>query len=185
MKKRRIFWATLLLLGLALGAVLAPYAWYGATGLARGERFYHGMPSSYWRQREADLGTEARPALPALVERLEDIDARVAVRAARLLWQLDGSTLGTAALLRALGNHNKDTRASAALVLGEIGPEARSAVPSLLRAEGDGEESVRAEVIRALKRILGERLDVKPLDIFKQKRLGPEGDWPAPRCDRA
>jgi HEAT repeat protein len=88
----------------------------------------------------ADLGAEARPAIPALIHaHLWDQDAAVRVEAAVALWKIDRrDALAVPGLIKGLQHQNEFIRWIAADCLREMGPYARDAVPALreaLRAE--------------------------------------------------
>jgi HEAT repeat protein len=84
-----------------------------------------------------DLGAEARPAVPPLIHTaLWDEDPAVRVEAAVALWKIDRTraALVIPALIKALANDNELICWIAADYLGQIGPEAREAVPALRQA---------------------------------------------------
>jgi hypothetical protein len=58
--KRRLLWLGVGLVALPLAAVLLPWGWYAVPGLLRGEHFYEGLPSSYWRRQLTGSGNEWR-----------------------------------------------------------------------------------------------------------------------------
>jgi HEAT repeat protein len=104
-----------------------------------------------------NLGRAARSAVPALIHTsLWDEDHAVRVEAAVALWKIDRKgPLVIPALTKALADDNELICWMAADALGQIGPEAREAVPALRRAlQRDFRISlVRTGVILALKRI--------------------------------
>lgn len=78
-------------------------------------------------------GPSAAPLVAALRRRLIDEDAAVRLRAAEALWHItQDASLALPALCACLGDD--DLRWQAALVAGEIGPEAAPAVPALIEA---------------------------------------------------
>jgi len=84
-----------------------------------------------------DLGREALPAVPLLIHTaLWDEDAAVRMEAAMALWKIDRTKapLVIAALIKALADDNELICWIAADCLGQIGPEARKAVPALRQA---------------------------------------------------
>jgi HEAT repeat protein len=84
-----------------------------------------------------DLGREAQPAVPLLIHTaLWDEDPAVRMEAAMALWKIDRTKapLVIAALIKALANDNELICWIAADRLGQIGPEAREAVPALRQA---------------------------------------------------
>jgi HEAT repeat protein len=119
------------------------------------------------------LGPDARPAVPALLKALGDKKNnewvpgfQISIREA-LLQALGrataGSTDGVAALSAALQNDSlpllirAPCRAAAARALGEVGPEARTAVPLLQAALKDNNGRVRGAAEVALKKIEPEK----------------------------
>jgi HEAT repeat protein len=80
-----------------------------------------------------DLGRAAQPSVPALIHAaLWDEDPAVRVEAAMALWKIDRKgPLVIPALIEALANNNELICWIAADYLGQIGPEARQAVPAL------------------------------------------------------
>ncbi len=83
-----------------------------------------------------DLGCAARPSVPALIRTaLWDENPAVRVEAAVALWKIDRKgPLVIPALIKALANNNEFICWMAADGLGQIGPEARQAVPALQQA---------------------------------------------------
>ncbi len=83
-----------------------------------------------------DLGCEARSAVPALTHAaLWDENPAVRVEAAVALWKIDRKgPLVIPALIKALANNNEFICWMAADCLGQIGPQARQAVPALQQA---------------------------------------------------
>jgi HEAT repeat protein len=84
-----------------------------------------------------NLGRGARSAAPALIHAaLWDEDSAVRVEAAAALWKIDRrGPLVIPALMDALEDHNELICWMAADFLGQIGPEARVAIPALQRAQ--------------------------------------------------
>jgi hypothetical protein len=83
-----------------------------------------------------DLGPEAREAVPALTHaHLRDPDAAVRVEAAVALWKIDRKAASVVAvLIKALEDPNEMICWMAADCLGQMGAEAREAVPALQQA---------------------------------------------------
>lgn len=84
-----------------------------------------------------DFGREAQPALGALIHAsLWDDDAAVRVEAAVALWKIDHNKapLVLPTLVKALGDANELICWIAADCLGQMGPEAREAIPALQQA---------------------------------------------------
>jgi HEAT repeat protein len=137
-------------------------------------------------QALGELGPDARPAVPALKAALNDSRREVQEAALAALGKIRGP--GLAVLIGVV----KDTRASPALrrraaeTLGEIGPEARSALPVLTEAlKGGGgkgrrrpapDSDIRVEAAAALGLIArgSDREVVATLEaLAADKKLGP------------
>jgi HEAT repeat protein len=107
-----------------------------------------------------NFGRDARPAVPALIHTaLWDKDPAVRVEAAAALWKIDRKgPLVIPALVEALADDNELVCWMAADYLGQIGPEARDAVPALRRALGRPFKIrlIRKGVALALRRIDGQ-----------------------------
>jgi HEAT repeat protein len=111
-----------------------------------------------------DLGRTARAALPALIHAsLWDEDPAVRIEAAIALWKIDRKTAPRVipTLIEALDNANELLCWIAADFLGEIGSEAREAVPALQKAlqRRFKIQLVRRGIMLALERI-GQRAGV-------------------------
>jgi hypothetical protein len=104
------------------------------------------------------LGPDAHDAIPALIPFTEyDPDPRVRVEAAAALWRIDhhpGKVVPTC--VAALASADEVVRWVAADCLGEIGPDARAAVPALLAAYS---LPARAGLVRVAVRLALERID--------------------------
>jgi HEAT repeat protein len=82
----------------------------------------------------AQLGPIAKDAIPALEERLPRTKSYEKLGITRALWNIDGkTTLVVPALIELLQDDFGPIRVDAATLLGEIGPEAKEAVPLLQR----------------------------------------------------
>lgn len=109
------------------------------------------------------LGFEARPAVPALIERLKDQDEMVCQAAARALSQV----AGVPDLVRLLGHKDARVRRWGAFAIGDLRrvlggmhptsivvdkfqSELKPAVPALIEALQDKNDKVQAEVVAAL-----------------------------------
>ena len=105
-----------------------------------------------------DLGPAGRPAVPGLIHAaLWDADPAVRVEAAMALWKIDRKgPLVVPALVRALGDANELICWIAADCLGQIGPEAREAVPALRQAL---QRDFRISLIKAGVNLALERID--------------------------
>lgn len=114
------------------------------------------------------LGSEARSAVPSLIEALKK-DSLVRQQAARAPGQIGPDAReAVPALSAALEDSAWAVRRQAALALGRIGPDARPALPKLQKLGRDPEPLVRRAAQEALKRIregnphLGERGALAP-----------------------
>jgi HEAT repeat protein len=107
-----------------------------------------------------NLGSDARPAVPALIHTaLWDEDPAVRVEAAAALWKIDRKgPLVFHTLIKALADDNELICWTAADCLGQIGPEAQEAVPALRQALQRPFKIglIRKGVALALQRITGQ-----------------------------
>lgn len=116
-------------------------------------------PKDYMRWSAATtlgkMGAAAKPSVPALLLALDDKNAGVQVIAAAALWKIAKHDKAVPALRQALLKPEFLTDARRTIqILGEIGPEAKAAVPEIrpyLYVEGD--ESTRFVAGKALKKI--------------------------------
>jgi HEAT repeats len=184
MKKRLIF-GTGVLAGIGLAVALTPYAWYLAVGLARGEKFYSGMPTSFWRQRVLYALKSGIPAprapksvldtpfsrvdlssVPLLLELTGDSDPRVRAFADDSLKDLvanadTGEVVPV--LVRALEHPDVRVRIAVAGLLSNLLPIApddlaADAIPALRSASEDRDEQVR-RLGRSILKHLGEETE--------------------------
>jgi HEAT repeat protein len=98
------------------------------------------------------LGTAARPAVSALVERLRNGTNEDRIRAAIVLRKIGAGGKEAVSALIVLLEH-QSTRLTAAQALGAIGPQARDAVPVLRAALTDADRMVREAAAQALEMI--------------------------------
>lgn len=121
-----------------------------------------------------DLERIGTPAVPALIEALQDKDVRVRVYAADVLGAL-GSKAQEAvpALAKALKDPDQYVRASAAEALHEIGSQAKDAVTELIGALKDEDRYVRYSAADALGRIGPEAKTAVPALIETLKDKDP------------
>jgi len=100
-------------------------------------------------------GSEARPAVPALVKALQSPDALLRSQAALALGAIEPAAADAVpALITALDDPEWSVRRQTVLALGEIGPAARPAVESLRRLQSsDPNGLVRKAVEQALPKI--------------------------------
>lgn len=98
------------------------------------------------------IGAEARAAVPSLVEALHDPEGKVRVHAAEALARLDpaGGTDWQTVLRAGLKERAGSVRRAAAEALGNLGTDARAAVPALAEALTDPDLRVRWAVADAL-----------------------------------
>jgi hypothetical protein len=99
----------------------------------------------------AVLGPDARAALPDLLRAMEDSDARIRWVAAQIVPQFGPEAV--AALIPLTTHTNVLTRHAAVYALGEARTNAVPALPHLLRATTDADESVRQSALYSLSRL--------------------------------
>jgi HEAT repeat protein len=98
------------------------------------------------------MGSHAAKEVPTLKRFLQDKDVRL--HAAEALWRIESKPAITFdVLIPALRDPDPSTRGYVARLLGEMGAQAKPAIPDLLRATGDEEWSVRSDAATALKKI--------------------------------
>jgi hypothetical protein len=165
MKRRRRLWlgAAALLLVAALVAVFEPTGM--VRGLLRGEDFFRGRPTSYWREAlraDGQAGTLSHvtvesfrgkwsSALPVLLACLKDPDRNVRWPAVNLLAHCSAPTPEILPPLRqALHDPDPEVRLQALLALGALGANARAAVPELAALYRDPQPQVAHFADRAL-----------------------------------
>src|SRR5262249_44036943 len=108
------------------------------------------------RQALADLGPDAAPAIPRLVQLLTN--AQTCNSAAVALVNIGSNSLP--ALLDALTNENKYARLEVAGAIGQIGDAGEEAIPGLLECiKSDTDPGVRGNAIASLQTI-GKRPEV-------------------------
>jgi HEAT repeat protein len=93
-------------------------------------------------------GTNASPAIPKLIALLSRGDEPTAWSVARCLVGIGTNSI--APLIDALSDKNANVRAGAAYALGQIGPPAKPAVPSMLEKLKTDELKVRLAIIGSL-----------------------------------
>jgi tetratricopeptide (TPR) repeat protein len=109
-----------------------------------------------------DLGEAGRPALDSLKQALLDRDLGVRVQAARAVWLIDGQIeVPISILIEAVAGDDEILRWIAADCLGEIGPRAATAIPTLEKALQANFEitHVRTGLSIAIDRIRGKAVD--------------------------
>jgi HEAT repeat protein len=105
----------------------------------------------------SELGSLAKPAVPALIELLADEE--ISVDAARALAAIGSEAVEP--LISALTNRNQKIRLGAIAALGGMRSDARQAVPALARCLGDEQSTIRLAAAEALKKINPEPLVIK------------------------
>jgi HEAT repeat protein len=102
------------------------------------------------------IGPDAKEAVPVLTKTLQSESPGTRIRAALGLWRIEKNT-GAVAVLATLLDSDDDNMASlAAQALGEIGPDARTALPKLRNAVLSKEEGhffLQLEAREAIKKI--------------------------------
>jgi HEAT repeat protein len=117
---------------------------------------------SYAASALCAFGADAKDAAPALTRALKDQEGHVRVSAAEALWRIEGKVDPALAILigsLTVKKVNHDYVADAAAkVLGQMGPEAKAAVPALKKvlANEDTWRETKVCVAEALWRITGE-----------------------------
>ncbi len=102
------------------------------------------------------IGAPAAAAEPVLLETIKSADDSLSLESAWALVRIRGEETADAVmpdLLAGLASEQPESRATAAEVLGELGPAAKSAVPQLEAAAKDPDVRVRAMADKALKSI--------------------------------
>jgi len=97
----------------------------------------------------SELGSRAKPAVPALIDLLADEE--ISEDAARALAAIGSEAVEP--LVSALMNRNQKIRLGAIAALGGVGSNARQAVPALFRCLGDEQSTIRLAAAEALKKI--------------------------------
>ena len=109
------------------------------------------------------MGTNAGPAIPALIQCLQDTNAFTTYAAAMSLGELKlAPNLAVPALTATLQASDPMTRARSAQALAHFRSEARSAVPQLLKILQDPDWSARRAATNALRQIAPETLTNAP-----------------------
>src|SRR5262249_10865565 len=96
------------------------------------------------------IGPRAKPAVPALCTALRDENPRVRVAPAEALWKVTGGVEKSVPILTQVLANGWEGSSDAAAVLGQMGSDAKEAVPHLSHALRDGDSSVRLAAAQAL-----------------------------------
>ncbi|MCA9054514.1 MAG: HEAT repeat domain-containing protein [Planctomycetaceae bacterium] len=106
------------------------------------------------------IGPDALPALPALIDELDNPEDTIREHAAEAIGDIGpvAAEAGVPALRGVLGDHYVKVRRDAVRSLGYIGPPAAAAVDDILPLLDDPEEIVRVATRDAVKKIAPERL---------------------------
>lgn len=99
----------------------------------------------------SEFGQEGATAAPLVLERLKSKDKNVRRYAALALVRVARPAEAVPALTAALRDPDRDVRQQAAMALGELGPEARAALPELEKLSKDPDPC--ASVASAINRI--------------------------------
>lgn len=98
-----------------------------------------------------DMGAEAEPAFPRLLQLLSDPSREVRMGAIAVIGSIGRNTApAVPRLIELVAEGDDEEQAHAAWALGGIGPPASSAVPALLARLNDRDDEVRASCARAL-----------------------------------
>lgn len=145
-----------ILLAVALGT---PFCRYGILGLVRGESFYQGRPTSYWRGVVKDravrlLYTSLAPPPPTFFEETQEYLKRLLTKEV----EIPPSKKDLAALpvyIDLLGDEDADVRWYAAWTIGNMGPLAKTAIPRLSSLLQDDNSLIRHSTVHAIASIEG------------------------------
>jgi HEAT repeat protein len=152
----------------------------------------HGLnqPDAAVRRATVDVLVEAggcpSGAIPAVARVLRDPDRNLRRSATFVLMRLDRPKIPAEALRSSLTDVEVDVRIWAATLLRQAGPEARDALPSLVRALADSDSIVRGQSAFALAAIgppavpglvetlKSQDINARRLAIFALGKIGPE-----------
>ena len=114
----------------------------------------------------AEMGPEARPALPALVQALRDPHEVVRCRAMMALADMGpDARMAVPALIQMLDDPSRLVRRWAAATLGEIGPTVPAAIPALIEALA-GDDAVNRAVASAALGKMGGRATPRLIEVL-------------------
>jgi HEAT repeat protein len=97
------------------------------------------------------MGPRAKQALPTLARLLDDPDPLVRLAAAKAFWHIDPSQIARA--LPALGSLTEEpdfARVEAIMLLGEIGPAAKAALPRIQACLNDEDVEIHRAAVQAV-----------------------------------
>ncbi|MCE9532016.1 MAG: HEAT repeat domain-containing protein [Planctomycetes bacterium] len=117
------------------------------------------------------------PLVAALIETLDDPDTEVRQNIAIAIANLGDSVVP--ALIDALADAKAERRMGAAIALGQVRPPARNAVPALVNAMKDKDESVRRHVSYALSRVVGRESSVSDRPVSPTVPVPPPDPVPS------
>jgi HEAT repeat protein len=130
---------------------------YEGKSVAELERMLHASDTAVQSQGAfglSRLGTEARPAVPALIELLGSKDPFVRQNVALALGQIGPEAREAVPVLTtALHDPEWSVRRQAAISLGQIGPEARPALSALEKLRQDPDALVRKAAQEAARKV--------------------------------
>jgi HEAT repeat protein len=104
-----------------------------------------------------NIGLAAKSAVPKLLQALDDQDATVRVNAAVALWKIEQRPEAMTKLVEMLQKDAEPGSFEAAVALGELRADAKSAEPALRAASKSSDDDVRRAAARALTQVLHER----------------------------
>lgn len=182
--KKRLTLGLSLLAAIILAAAFSPSAFYLVRGWWQGEHFFHGMPTSYWRNairqwnRGPDevrwwnralnwLGVDGKPtvlndgedpaAIPILLCLVKDEEEAIQIAVGYALDRLEPTAQETVPLLvESLKDQNPVVRYWAATLLGRLGKRAKTAIPELILALRDEDHEVHHAAQESLAQIEAE-----------------------------
>src|SRR5262249_39590605 len=99
-------------------------------------------------------GVDFKDLIPALLDALKDNDADVRQSAASALASIGRPAIDPLVDVLRDKDQNKELRANAAYVLGQMGPHGQEALPALTKALKDDDKDVRRRVAFAIQRIV-------------------------------
>ena len=119
-------------------------------GTKPGERVF---VRAWSAQALGNIGPAAKEAVPALEKLLNDREANTRQAAAIALGRIEGGA--TKILIDLLASGDNETKWQVIQALGELGPRAKDALPSLYQHLTNSNPSVRLDAERAIKQIEG------------------------------